>query len=430
MKIEDEMRALLDEHHTCVVTAVPDPVKGERLVAFYTDPGIAPQDLWERLCRTELPRLWLPKREDLHHIEAVPDARHRQDRPARSPTTRSGSIHRAGQPTLTRKGPVMSFLVLAYLAAGAFLLWRTSKMEAEIDDLIARVRSLEAQPRPVAPSVSPTPPTPHTPKPMATPVERVRATPQPAPQVSQPAAVAPGIAPAYESTNPASAMASLESRIGSRWLLYVGVIAIVVGVSYFEKLAIDSHWVSETARTVQGGIVGLLLVYAGLRFVRAGYAIYGQMISGGGIAVLYVSTYAAFNLYQLIDRPDAVCADGRDHGPGRVAGGPTAFAGARVAGGRRRLRHAVSAPLDHGRTRRVVHLRRHPHRRHDVSRSSARVACAQRRQLRVYRAHGRHLVPAVLQTVDVYDDGAVSHAVLRDVSLHPSRDVGGRAPGR
>ena len=58
------------------------------------------------------------------------------------------------------------------------------------------------------------------------------------------------------------------------WLLYVGVIAIVVGVSYFEKLAIDSHWVGETARTVQGGILGLLLVYAGLRFVRAGYAIY------------------------------------------------------------------------------------------------------------------------------------------------------------
>jgi acyl-[acyl-carrier-protein]-phospholipid O-acyltransferase/long-chain-fatty-acid--[acyl-carrier-protein] ligase len=51
---------------------VPDPVKGERLVAFYTDPAIAPQDLWERLCRTELPRLWLPKREDLHHIEAIP----------------------------------------------------------------------------------------------------------------------------------------------------------------------------------------------------------------------------------------------------------------------------------------------------------------------------------------------------------------------
>ena len=30
------------------------------------------QELWERLCRTELPRLWLPKRKDLHVIEAIP----------------------------------------------------------------------------------------------------------------------------------------------------------------------------------------------------------------------------------------------------------------------------------------------------------------------------------------------------------------------
>jgi acyl-[acyl-carrier-protein]-phospholipid O-acyltransferase/long-chain-fatty-acid--[acyl-carrier-protein] ligase len=72
MKIEDQIRALIDEHHTCVVTAVPDPVKGERLVAFYTDAALGSQDLWERLCHTDLPKLWLPKREDLHIIEVIP----------------------------------------------------------------------------------------------------------------------------------------------------------------------------------------------------------------------------------------------------------------------------------------------------------------------------------------------------------------------
>jgi acyl-[acyl-carrier-protein]-phospholipid O-acyltransferase / long-chain-fatty-acid--[acyl-carrier-protein] ligase len=72
MKIEDELRTLLSEHHSVVVTAVPDPSRGERLVAFYTDSSLQPQELWERLCQTELPRLWLPKREDLHHIEAIP----------------------------------------------------------------------------------------------------------------------------------------------------------------------------------------------------------------------------------------------------------------------------------------------------------------------------------------------------------------------
>jgi acyl-[acyl-carrier-protein]-phospholipid O-acyltransferase/long-chain-fatty-acid--[acyl-carrier-protein] ligase len=72
MKVEDQVRALLAEQHGCVVTGVPDPVKGERLVALYTDPALQPQHLWERLCHTDLPRLWLPKREDLHQIDAIP----------------------------------------------------------------------------------------------------------------------------------------------------------------------------------------------------------------------------------------------------------------------------------------------------------------------------------------------------------------------
>jgi len=72
LKLEEQIQALLDPAHSCSVTAVPDDARGERLVAFYTDPAIAPHELWERLCRTELPRLWLPKREDLRLIDAIP----------------------------------------------------------------------------------------------------------------------------------------------------------------------------------------------------------------------------------------------------------------------------------------------------------------------------------------------------------------------
>ena len=98
---------------------------------------------------------------------------------------------------------------------------------------------------------------------------------------------------------------SLETMIGTRWLLYVGIVAIIIGAAYFEKLAIEKGWIGETARVLQGGVVGLALVYVGTRFVRAGYSLYGQMISGGGAAILYVSTYAAFNFYHLIDGPVA-----------------------------------------------------------------------------------------------------------------------------
>ncbi len=72
MKVEERLQALLRDPHTCVVTAVPDAAKGERLVALYTDPDVSAQDVWEQLSRCELPKLWIPKREDLHIVEAIP----------------------------------------------------------------------------------------------------------------------------------------------------------------------------------------------------------------------------------------------------------------------------------------------------------------------------------------------------------------------
>jgi acyl-[acyl-carrier-protein]-phospholipid O-acyltransferase / long-chain-fatty-acid--[acyl-carrier-protein] ligase len=72
MKVEEYIQPLLAEPHGCIVTSVPDDTKGERLVAFYTDPDLRPQVLWERLGASSLPKLWIPKREDLRFIEAIP----------------------------------------------------------------------------------------------------------------------------------------------------------------------------------------------------------------------------------------------------------------------------------------------------------------------------------------------------------------------
>jgi acyl-[acyl-carrier-protein]-phospholipid O-acyltransferase/long-chain-fatty-acid--[acyl-carrier-protein] ligase len=72
IRIEERIQSLLADTCTCVVTSVPDDARGERLVAFYTEAALPVAELWERLCRTELPRLWLPRREDLRFIESVP----------------------------------------------------------------------------------------------------------------------------------------------------------------------------------------------------------------------------------------------------------------------------------------------------------------------------------------------------------------------
>jgi acyl-[acyl-carrier-protein]-phospholipid O-acyltransferase/long-chain-fatty-acid--[acyl-carrier-protein] ligase len=71
VKIEDAINGILGDL-CAVVTAVPDASKGERLIAFYTRRDVEPEVLWERLSGTDLPKLWIPRRDALIPIEAIP----------------------------------------------------------------------------------------------------------------------------------------------------------------------------------------------------------------------------------------------------------------------------------------------------------------------------------------------------------------------
>jgi len=54
------------------VTAIPDETRGERLVAFYTGATESPETLWAQLSASDLPKLWIPKREHLYFLETLP----------------------------------------------------------------------------------------------------------------------------------------------------------------------------------------------------------------------------------------------------------------------------------------------------------------------------------------------------------------------
>jgi uncharacterized membrane protein len=124
--------------------------------------------------------------------------------------------------------------------------------------------------------------------------------------------VAPPIEPvstgasAAVSPSPAAARAgpSLEELIGGRWLLFAGIAAIILGVSYFVKFAFDNGWISEPLRVSAGVVTGLMLIGGGTRFRSRGLPLFGQGLAGAGIVVLYVSIYAALHFYALI--PESV----------------------------------------------------------------------------------------------------------------------------
>lgn len=97
---------------------------------------------------------------------------------------------------------------------------------------------------------------------------------------------------------------SLEERIGGKWFAKIGVVVMVLGMSFFLKYAFDNEWIGETGRVILGIIVGLSLLAFGEKTIRK-YFMYGQIVSGGGLAIIYLSLFASYNFYHLVGQSTA-----------------------------------------------------------------------------------------------------------------------------
>jgi acyl-[acyl-carrier-protein]-phospholipid O-acyltransferase/long-chain-fatty-acid--[acyl-carrier-protein] ligase len=73
-KIEEELQSLLGTpERTCVVTAVPDSRRGERIVVLHTPfTGTNRRQLCEQLATKGLPNLWMPSERDFYEIPEMP----------------------------------------------------------------------------------------------------------------------------------------------------------------------------------------------------------------------------------------------------------------------------------------------------------------------------------------------------------------------
>ena len=90
-----------------------------------------------------------------------------------------------------------------------------------------------------------------------------------------------------------------EWLLGGNWLARIGIVALIFGVAFFISLAIDRGWLGEAQRVFLGVAAGLVFLGAG-EYFRHRYAVWAQTVTGGGIAILYLSVYGAFALYGLI----------------------------------------------------------------------------------------------------------------------------------
>ncbi|MCU1300131.1 MAG: rane protein [Candidatus Sulfotelmatobacter sp.] len=121
-----------------------------------------------------------------------------------------------------------------------------------------------------------------------------------APQKPELHAPPPLIPQRVKTAHPAEPHADLESRIGSHWLNRIGIAALLIGVSYFLKFAFDNNWIGPAGRVSIGILAGIAVVVWSERFRAKGYQAFSYSLKAVGIGTLYLSLWAAFQVYSLI----------------------------------------------------------------------------------------------------------------------------------
>jgi uncharacterized membrane protein len=167
-------------------------------------------------------------------------------------------------------------------------------LAAELKQLAARVSQLERElaamragnPTVTAVSSSFTPPPPPP-----------KIIPAPTPVVQNIGVVGPS--PAESATSPAG-KASLESRLGAQIFNRIGIVALLFAATLGLKLAIDNQWIGPVGRILIGLIAGTGVVVWSERFRRKGFPAFSYSLKAVGTGVLYLSLWAAFQLYHLL----------------------------------------------------------------------------------------------------------------------------------
>ncbi len=82
-----------------------------------------------------------------------------------------------------------------------------------------------------------------------------------------------------------------------RWLTWIGIAMLFLGIAFFLKYAYDRDWLGRLfgprMRIATAATIALAMVFAGWRSLRGGMAPLGQALLGGGQALAYLTVYAA-----------------------------------------------------------------------------------------------------------------------------------------
>ncbi len=228
---------------------------------------------------------------------------------------------------------IFLILLIGFISINNNINSKFKKLERTIDTLNARIRSLQEKlktqqysvpekkstesvivkdPKPIQPEITKEKPTvvfeePQKVEPIKQPVEKVsfehsfkeekktveeKATPKPqktyTPKKSW--------LETFKEKNP-----DLEKFIGENLINKIGILILVLGISFFVKYAIDKDWINEPARVGIGFLSGALVMGIAHK-LKKNYASFSSVLVAGAISIFYFTIYIGFHEYQLFNQ--------------------------------------------------------------------------------------------------------------------------------
>ena len=179
-------------------------------------------------------------------------------------------------------------------------------------DLTARIYALEQRlsrferapaPASSSPSVAPVEvvPAPRPQEVPALPVPVAATANAPLPREASPAPAFSSFSPPplHSSLGKDAGSGDLETVIAGRWFMRIGMVALLIAVSYFLKLAFDNGWIGPQGRVAIGIVLGAAMMPWSSWLLGRGYSYFSEGIVALGEAILFLSVWAGCQYYHF-----------------------------------------------------------------------------------------------------------------------------------
>ena len=93
----------------------------------------------------------------------------------------------------------------------------------------------------------------------------------------------------------------IEKFIGENLINKIGILILVLGISFFVKYAIDKDWINEPARVGIGILAGAIVMFVAHK-LKANYKAFSSVFVAGAVGIFYLTIGIAFHDYQLFSQ--------------------------------------------------------------------------------------------------------------------------------